>query len=122
MTDQTQPSKSLSQRSRLERNCDIETFRAGGRGGQHQNKTESAVRVRHRPSGIMVVCRDERSQYLNKMRAFDVLEERLRKRAERKKPRIATKVSQHQKVKRRDEKGRTGKKKQMRKRPQLESG
>jgi protein subunit release factor A len=100
--------------------CDVETFRAGGKGGQHQNKTESAVRLRHRPTGLVVVCRDERSQYLNKMRALAVLKERLRRRAEKPKPRIATKVSLGQKVRRREKKKNTGIKKQMRKKPEIE--
>jgi peptide chain release factor len=48
----------------------FETLRAGGPGGQHQNRTESAVRVTHRPSGISVVARDERSQHRNKALAI----------------------------------------------------
>jgi protein subunit release factor A len=50
--------------------CEVETFRAGGPGGQHQNVTDSAVRLRHRPTGLTVTCRAQRSQYLNKMDAL----------------------------------------------------
>ena len=50
--------------------CEVDTFRAGGPGGQHQNKTDSAVRLRHAPTGLAVTCRAQRSQYLNKMDAL----------------------------------------------------
>jgi protein subunit release factor B len=59
--------------------CDVETFRAGGPGGQHQNVTDSAVRLRHRPTGLTVTCRAQRSQYLNKMDALRRLRLKLRK-------------------------------------------
>lgn len=52
------------------KDCEVETFRAGGKGGQHQNKTDSAVRVRHRPSGAVGESREERSQLANKQKAF----------------------------------------------------
>ena len=59
--------------------CDVTTFRAGGPGGQHQNTTDSAVRLRHRPTGIVVVCRSQRSQHQNRATCL----RRLRERADR---------------------------------------
>ena len=57
--------------------CDWDTMRSGGAGGQHVNKTESAVRVTHRPSGIIVRCDAERSQHKNRDRALKMLKARL---------------------------------------------
>jgi len=66
-------------RDTLEREVRIDTMRASGPGGQHLHKTESAVRLVHLPSGVMVAASDTRSQIRNREIAFERLAERLRK-------------------------------------------
>lgn len=76
---------------KLLRDCDVETYRASGPGGQHRNKTESAVRMTHRPTGITRVATEHRSQLRNRELALERIWRALEARKRKPKPRIATK-------------------------------
>lgn len=97
--------------------CRVDTFRAGGKGGQHQNTTESGVRLTHGPSGVVVTARDHRSQHRNRTLALKRLRRRLEKRNRRKKKRKPTRVPAREKRKRLKNKRHRSRIKKLRKKP-----
>ncbi len=112
------PSDRIPERDRdLLAECRVDTFRAGGRGGQHQDTTDSAVRLTHRPTGLVVVARDARSQHRNRSLALERLRGRLRQQRRKEKKRIATRVPKREKRKRLENKKRRARKKRLRKPP-----
>lgn len=78
---------------RLLDECDVTTFRASGPGGQHRNRRESAVRLVHRSTGIMVVATERRSQHQNKAVALERMARKLAEKRRVRKPRVATRAT-----------------------------
>jgi protein subunit release factor B len=87
------PDKSQADLETLKKQVVIETYRSRGPGGQRKNKTETAVRLRHIPTGITVTATEQRFQSQNLRLAFERLRERLHRLRQKKRPRIPTVVS-----------------------------
>ena len=104
----------------LLKECNVDTFRAGGKGGQHLNKTESAVRMTHLPTGMVVTCQDERSQYQNKRKCLIRLREKLEELNYCPPKRIPTKKTRAAKEKILQSKKKQSIKKQLRQKPELD--
>ena len=99
----------------LSKQCDVQTFRASAKGGQHVNKTESAVRITHRETRIVVICQDERSQHRNKGIAFSRLRKKLEALNKKQKRRIPTRPTRASKKRRLQAKKNQSTKKNLRK-------
>ena len=104
----------------LLKECDVDTFRASGKGGQHLNKTESAVRLIHNPTGIIVNCQDERSQYQNKRKCLIQLRKKLEALNYKVPERIPTKKPRAAKEKILASKKKHSIKKQLRQKPEID--
>ena len=101
----------------LLRECEVDTFRASGPGGQHVNKTESAVRLTHLPSGLVVTCREERSQHRNKEICLRKLRERVEQLNHRPAERVPTRVPRSAKNRTLEAKTRRSQVKRLRSKP-----
>ena len=101
----------------LLRECEVDTFRSSGPGGQHVNKTESAVRLRHTPSGVVVSSQQERSQHRNKALCLQKLRKKIEKLNYRAPKRVATKVPAGIKNRILEEKSRRSQVKRLRSKP-----
>ena len=104
----------------LLKECNVDTFGAGGKGGQHLNKTESAVRMTHLPTGTVVSCQDERSQYQNKRKCLLQLREKLVALNYRPPKRIPTRKPRSAKEKILETKRKQSQKKQLRQKPEMD--
>src|SRR6266849_7746588 len=106
----------------LLRECEVETFRASGPGGQHVNKTESAVRLKHLLSGVVVTSQQERSQHRNKALCLQKLREKIDKLNYRPAKRVTTRVPRSVKNRTLEAKARRSRIKRLRSKPSADVG
>jgi protein subunit release factor B len=104
----------------LLRECVVETFRASGPGGQHVNKTESAVRLKHLPSGVVVTAQEERSQHRNKAICLEKLRKKVARLNYKRPKRVPTRVPRSAKNRMLEAKAHRSRIKQLRSKPARE--
>jgi peptide chain release factor 2 len=103
--------------AQLLRQCEVDTFRSSGPGGQHVNKTETAVRLRHKPSGVVVTSRELRSQHQNKASCLSKLRKKIERLNHRPATRVPTRIPRSAKNRTLEAKARRSRVKQLRAKP-----
>jgi protein subunit release factor A len=103
---------------RLLRDCDVEPFKSSGPGGQKKNKTESSVRVRHRPTGLVRIATESRSQARNREAALQRMHRALEARSRRRPPRVPTRPTAAARQRRVEGKKLDARKKRLRRAPE----
>ena len=116
------PDKFTTNIEDLEHEIEVEFYKSSGPGGQHRNKTATAVRIRHIPSGLTVTCEETRSQSRNRKIALERLSEKLKKKNRPKKKRKPSKPTQASKEKRLKDKKAHSEKKTLRKKVEEDNG
>src|ERR1044072_4772085 len=101
----------------LLRECEVQTFRSSGPGGQHVNKTKSAVRLRHLPSGVVITSQKERSQHRNKALFLQRLRRKVRQMNYRPAQPVLTRISRTARSRTLEEKARRSRIKRLRSKP-----
>jgi protein subunit release factor B len=100
--------------------CDVDTFRSSGPGGQNVNRRDTAVRLRHRPTGITIVCQQERSQHRNKELALALLRRKIQLSRRVRARRVPSKMPRRVRAKILASKKHNAAKKKLRRRPGLD--
>jgi len=112
--------KYRTDRQSMESDCEVDFFTASGPGGQHRNRSKTGVRLRHKPSGIIVTATETRSQSTNLEKAYDRLKQRLEKLNRPRKKRKRTKPSKAARERRLKTKSRRSHTKRLRQKPKGE--